>query len=184
MTTRFDDGPEFDPHDPLAVILRPPSDHLGPPPGRYEAIRRTAARRRLLRTAAGVGVSCAVAALIALPLHLAAPETPRPPTVPLAPPTRERPYDAASLHSLAVPHPVDAARARHPPPHHKPSARRARHPDQPGTPHSGTVGDTNRSAGRTVSEPAPDLLGLARRIQHTRWPWRYPALKPSLKPRR
>ncbi|MCQ8190464.1 hypothetical protein NP777_19735 [Streptomyces sp. RCU064] len=79
-------GPEREPDDPLAVILRPPSDHLGPPPGRYEAIRRAAARRRLLRAAAGVGVSCAVAALIALPLRATAPEPPARPTVPLAPP--------------------------------------------------------------------------------------------------
>ncbi|WP_262702544.1 MULTISPECIES: hypothetical protein [Streptomyces] len=91
MTPRCDDGPEHigperEPDDPLAVILRPPSDYLGPPPGRYEAIRRAAARRKLLRTAAGVGVSCAVAALIALPLRAAAPEPPARPTVPLAPP--------------------------------------------------------------------------------------------------
>ncbi|MGV9854849.1 hypothetical protein ACWDWU_39785 [Streptomyces sp. NPDC003442] len=91
MTPRCDDGPEHigperEPDDPLAVILRPPSDYLGPPPGRYEAVRRAAARRKLLRTAAGVGVSCAVAALIALPLRAAAPEPPARPTVPLAPP--------------------------------------------------------------------------------------------------
>lgn len=91
MTPRFDDDPEYDgpepaSEDPLAVILRPSSDHLGPPPGRYEAIRRAAARRKLLRTAAGVGVSCAVAALIALPLRMTAPETSPRPTVPLAPP--------------------------------------------------------------------------------------------------
>ncbi|MEV6420579.1 hypothetical protein [Streptomyces sp. NPDC051662] len=87
MTTRFDDGPEFEPDDPLAVILRPSSDSLGPPAGRYEAIRRAAARRRLLRTASRVGMACVVAALIVLPLRLAAPESPASPTVPLAPPT-------------------------------------------------------------------------------------------------
>ncbi|MEU6096169.1 hypothetical protein [Streptomyces sp. NPDC047079] len=86
MTTRFDDGPEFEPDDPLAVILRPGSDYLGAPPGRYEAIRRAAARRRVLRAAAGVGVTCAVAALIALPLRLATPEAPASPVAPLAPP--------------------------------------------------------------------------------------------------
>lgn len=90
MTTRLDDGPEFEPDDPLAVILRPASDRLAPPPGRYEAIRRTATRRRVLRTAAGVGVSCAVAALVALPLHLATRESPAPPSVPLAPPASGR----------------------------------------------------------------------------------------------
>ncbi|MEV0778987.1 hypothetical protein [Streptomyces sp. NPDC050428] len=87
MTTRADDGPEFDPGDPLAVLLRPTSDSLGPPPRRYEAIRRNAARRRLLRAAAGVGLTCAAAALIALPFHLATTsDGPAPPSVPLAPP--------------------------------------------------------------------------------------------------
>lgn len=87
MITRFDDEPEFDgPDDPLAVILRPPAAHLGPPPGRYEEIRRTASRRRLVRAAAGAGVTCAVAVLVALPLHLTASSAPTTPTVPLAPP--------------------------------------------------------------------------------------------------
>ncbi|MFD1274321.1 hypothetical protein ACFQ51_29965 [Streptomyces kaempferi] len=53
MITRPDDGPDSEPDDPLAVILRPSSDYLGPPASRYEAIRRGAARRRLLRAAAG-----------------------------------------------------------------------------------------------------------------------------------
>ncbi|MPY47341.1 hypothetical protein, partial [Streptomyces acidicola] len=86
MITHSDEGPDFEPDDPLAVILRPPSDHLGPPPGHYHAIRRAAARRRLLRAAAGVCVSCAVAALVALPLRLATDEAPAQPSVPLAPP--------------------------------------------------------------------------------------------------
>ncbi|MEW2399249.1 hypothetical protein [Streptomyces sp. NPDC046862] len=91
MITRSDEGPDFEPDDPLAVILRPPSDHLGPPPGRYQTIRRTAARRRLLRAAAGVGVSCAVAAAVVLPLRLAAHEAPASPSVPLAPPPASSP---------------------------------------------------------------------------------------------
>ncbi|MFJ9705005.1 hypothetical protein [Streptomyces sp. NPDC101234] len=87
MTTRFDDEPEFDgPDDPLAVILRPPTAHLGPPPGRYQEIRRAASRRRLVRAAAGAGVTCAVAVLVALPLHLAGSTAPTTPRVPLAPP--------------------------------------------------------------------------------------------------
>ncbi|WP_078491875.1 hypothetical protein [Streptomyces yerevanensis] len=91
MTTRFDDGgPEPGPDDPLAVILRPPSDHLAPPLGRYESIRRGAARRRLLRAAAGAGLSCAVAALAALPL-LRTSDAPASPTPPLAPPPATSP---------------------------------------------------------------------------------------------
>lgn len=87
MITHSDEGPDFEPDDPLAVILRPTSDYLGPPPGRYEAIRRGAARRRLLRAAVGVGSACAVAALVALPLRLSTSQAPVSPTVPLAPPT-------------------------------------------------------------------------------------------------
>ncbi|MFD8422061.1 hypothetical protein [Streptomyces sp. NPDC059466] len=86
MITHPDDGPGTEPDDPLAVILRPSSDYLGPPAGRYEAIRRGAARRRLLRAAAGAGLTCAVAALVALPLRMTAPDAPVAPTVPLAPP--------------------------------------------------------------------------------------------------
>ncbi|WP_406431423.1 hypothetical protein OHB00_04390 [Streptomyces sp. NBC_00631] len=87
MTTRFDDEPGSDgPDDPLAVVLRPPAAHLGPPPGRYEEIRRAAGRRRLVRTAAGAGVTCAVAVCVALSLHLTAPAAPTSPRLPLAPP--------------------------------------------------------------------------------------------------
>jgi hypothetical protein len=83
----FDDGPDLDPDDPLTVILRPAPGHLGPPPGRYEEIRRGAARRRVLRAAAGVGATCAVAALaVLLPLRLTASDAPARPAVPLAPP--------------------------------------------------------------------------------------------------
>ncbi|MFI6703884.1 hypothetical protein ACIBJC_33940 [Streptomyces sp. NPDC050509] len=91
MITHSDEGPEFEPDDPLAVILRPSSDHLGPPPGRYEAIRRTAARRRLLRAAVGVGVSCAVVTLAVLPLRFSEEVAPTSPTVPLAPPPASNP---------------------------------------------------------------------------------------------
>ncbi|MGW4027605.1 hypothetical protein [Streptomyces sp. NPDC005009] len=88
MITHSDDGPEFEPDDPLAVILRPASDHLGPPPGRYEEIRRGAARRRLVRAAVGVGagLACAVAALVVLPLQSSTHGGPVSPSVPLAPP--------------------------------------------------------------------------------------------------
>ncbi|MGK5694299.1 hypothetical protein ACSNOJ_15590, partial [Streptomyces sp. URMC 128] len=86
MTTRLDDDwddRESGPDDPLAVILRPSSpDYLGTPPGQYEVIRRRATRRRVLRAAAGAGLCCAVAALIALPLRFTASEPARSPTVP------------------------------------------------------------------------------------------------------
>ncbi|CAL9514280.1 hypothetical protein SUDANB108_03728 [Streptomyces sp. enrichment culture] len=94
MTTRLDDvpgEPESGPDDPLAVILRPSSpDYLGAPPGQFETVRRRATRRRLLRTAAGAGLCCAVAALVVLPLRLSAPEAPAVPTVPMAPPPATR----------------------------------------------------------------------------------------------
>ncbi|GHH04812.1 hypothetical protein GCM10018780_35640 [Streptomyces lanatus] len=90
MTTRFDeddlDGPEFSPDDPLAVILRPPTDRLAPPSGHYETLRRRASRRRLVRTAAGVGVTCAVAAALLIALPLGRSDTPTTPAPPLAPP--------------------------------------------------------------------------------------------------
>ncbi|WP_069774034.1 hypothetical protein [Streptomyces sp. LUP30] len=83
----FDDSPDLDPDDPLTVILRPPAGHLGPPPGRYEEIRRGAVRRRTLRTAAGVGAACAVTVFaVLLPLRLTASDAPARPTTPLAPP--------------------------------------------------------------------------------------------------
>lgn len=97
MTTHPDDGPEPEHGDPLAILLRPTSDRLVPPPDRYETIRRSAARRRLLRTAAGVGLSCAAAALVALPLHLATTSgAPVSPVVPLAPPSTSGPSPTPS----------------------------------------------------------------------------------------
>ncbi|MFD5580023.1 hypothetical protein [Streptomyces pseudogriseolus] len=87
MITHADEGPEFEPDDPLAELLRPTSGHLGPPPGRFETVRRRAARRRLVRTTVGAGLTCAVALLVALPLQSSTTsERPVSPTVPLAPP--------------------------------------------------------------------------------------------------
>ncbi|MGW3728216.1 hypothetical protein [Streptomyces sp. NPDC000851] len=149
MTTRFDDGPEFDPDDPLAVLLRPPSDHLGPPPGRYEAIRRAATRRRLLRTAAGVGVSCAVAALIALPLHLATPETPRSPTVPLAPP----PASGPATPPPSTPSPSRTPSARPEPATPRPTTSPL--PDEPGTPTSPALPTQEPSVTPTAARVEP-----------------------------
>lgn len=86
MITRPDDGHDFDPDDPLTILLRPDPDYLALPPGRYEQLRRGAARRRMLRVAVGVGLSGVVAALVALPLYLAEPGSPATPVPPLAPP--------------------------------------------------------------------------------------------------
>ncbi|MGW2825283.1 hypothetical protein ACWC24_30415 [Streptomyces sp. NPDC001443] len=104
MITASDEGPDLDPDDPLAVILRPAPEYLGPPPGRYEAIRRSAGRRRLLRAAAGVGLTCVAAVLVALPLHLSTPEAPVSPVVPMAPPPAGRPTAAPGV--TATPAPV------------------------------------------------------------------------------
>ncbi|MER7997711.1 hypothetical protein [Streptomyces sp. NPDC095613] len=106
MITPADEGRDHEPDDPLALVLRPPSDHLAPPPGRYETIRRTAARRRLLRAGAAVGASCAVAALIVLPLRLSAQVAPAPPAVPLAPPPPPSREPAAPVPS-ASPRPAE-----------------------------------------------------------------------------
>ncbi|MDX3225684.1 hypothetical protein [Streptomyces sp. ME19-01-6] len=159
MTTRLDDGPEYEPDDPLTVILRPPSDHLGPPPGRYEAIRRTAARRRILRAAAGVGLACAAAALIALPLSLVTRETretPAPPTVPLAPPTTS----GRTAHPTPTPTPTPPATST---PSESPGRVSPRPDQRPGpadstlapsaTPTSPRDEPSKRRAG-TVTEPS------------------------------
>ncbi|MEU6257537.1 hypothetical protein [Streptomyces sp. NPDC047043] len=105
MITHSDEGPDFDPDDPLTVILRPPAEYLGAPPGHYEAIRRGAARRRLLRAAVGAAVTCGVAALVVLPLRLTASEAPGSPVVPMAPPPASSP--AASPHRPATPEPSE-----------------------------------------------------------------------------
>ncbi|MES5817369.1 hypothetical protein [Streptomyces sp. RG80] len=104
MITRPDDDPDLDPDDPLTVLLRPPADYLGPPHGRYEAIRRGAIRRKLLRTAAGAAVACGVAAAVLLPLRLSTSEAPVTPTVPLAPPPASSPSSVPP--ATATPAPI------------------------------------------------------------------------------
>ncbi|MGW2518396.1 hypothetical protein ACWC09_15540 [Streptomyces sp. NPDC001617] len=91
MITHSDEGPDHDPEDPLTVLLRPSADYLGAPPGRYEAIRRGATRRRLLKAAAGAALTCGIAALAILPLRLSATDTPGTPAVPMAPPPASTP---------------------------------------------------------------------------------------------
>ncbi|GAB7104776.1 hypothetical protein JCM4814A_30900 [Streptomyces phaeofaciens JCM 4814] len=104
----FDDGPDLDPDDPLTVVLRPPSaGRLAPPPGRYEEIRRGASRRRVLRAAAGVGTTCAIAALaLLLPLRLTAEEGPGPLTPPLAPPPATSPSTVPDPSATPAPLPT------------------------------------------------------------------------------
>ncbi|EGX60867.1 hypothetical protein SZN_05417 [Streptomyces zinciresistens K42] len=116
MTTHRDDdlnGPEFGPDDPLAVVLRPAPEHLAAPPGRYEAVRRRAARRRLARTAAGAGVTCAVALLVALPLVTRSPDGATTPAPPLAPPPASGPVTspdpAPPERRSAPPRPTEAS---------------------------------------------------------------------------
>ncbi|MEU6354276.1 hypothetical protein ABZ896_33945 [Streptomyces sp. NPDC047072] len=89
MITHSDEGP--DPDDELAVLLRPPAEFLGAPPGHYEAIRRGASRRKALRAAVGAAATCAVAALVVLPLRLTSSDGPTTPTIPMAPPSATTP---------------------------------------------------------------------------------------------
>lgn len=117
MITHPDEGPDHNPDDPLTVILRPPGQYLGAPPGRYEAIRRGASRRRLLRAAAGAAVTCGVAALVILPLRLTGSDGAGSPAVPLAPPPASSP--SAPPHRSASPaperpHPTQDARTTAP----------------------------------------------------------------------
>ncbi|MFH9856244.1 hypothetical protein ACH4NV_06895 [Streptomyces althioticus] len=110
MITHADEGPEFEPDDPLAELLRPTSEHLGPPPGGFETIRRRAARRRLVRTTVGAGLMCAVALLVALPLQNATTsDRPVTPTVPLAPPPLTgSPSPSPSTGPTASPKPAES----------------------------------------------------------------------------
>jgi len=110
LITHSDEGPDHDPDDPLTVILRPPAEYLGAPPGHYEAIRRGASRRRLRRAAAGAALTCGVAALVVLPLRLSASDDPGSPTVPLAPPPASSPSTLPSR--SATPEPSTARPAQ------------------------------------------------------------------------
>ncbi|MET9576347.1 hypothetical protein ABZY30_12510 [Streptomyces massasporeus] len=146
MTTRLDDdGPRSGPDDPLAVILRPSSpDYLGAPPGRYETIRRRATRRRLLRTAAGAGLCCVAAVLIAVPLRHTAPERPTTPTIPMAPPASR----------TAPPTPSTSPTPEPPPSESRPSA--------PGTPRPGTDNPRTSAPGTPVTDEATGPAAVSR----------------------
>ncbi|MEW2301032.1 hypothetical protein AB0958_13830 [Streptomyces sp. NPDC006655] len=160
MTTRFDDEPEFGgPDDPLTVILRPPAAHLGPPPGRYEEIRRAAGRRRLVRTAAGAGVTCAVAAFVAMSLHLGAPAAPTTPRDPLAPPdvSPTAPRQPRTSPTPVAPRPspsVAPTRGRTPP---EPTPTRPTRDDVTGSPASGRSANPTALRG-TPSESRPSAV--------------------------
>ncbi|MFD9002300.1 hypothetical protein ACFV0T_15205 [Streptomyces sp. NPDC059582] len=148
MITASDDGPDLDPDDPLAVILRPTTEHLGPPPGRYEEIRRSATRRRLLRVAAGAGLTGAVAVLVALPFQLTTSETPVSPTVPLAPPPASSPS--------VVPSPTRSAEPVTPRPSASPSNPRPE-VSRTTTPGTTTPGTADTRAVPTRARPATQL---------------------------
>ncbi|MFD7935558.1 hypothetical protein ACFV4T_13705 [Streptomyces sp. NPDC059755] len=162
-TDDFDDGPDLDPDDPLTVILGPVPGHLGPPPGRYEEIRRGAVRRRLLRTAAGVGATCGIAALaVLLPLRLTASDAPPRPAVPLAPPSVSRPPTAppSSLPPSPVP---DTERPTEGAPTPAPDPRTSTAPVGTAVP---TMGSDDRSESpepTTASEPSTSGTSSAAR---------------------
>ena len=145
MITHSDEGPDFDPDDPLTVLLRPPAEHLGAPPGRYEEIRRGASRRRLLRAAAGVALTCGVAALAVLPLHLTASDGPASPVVPLAPPPASSPSTLPP--STTAPAPVTPAPSASPSPSTNPSTV----PDRPSAPRTA---EPSASSVPTVAQSA------------------------------
>ena len=111
MITHSEEGPDRDPDDPLIVLLRPSSDYLGAPPGRYEAIRRGAARRKVLRAAAGAALTVGVAALVVLPLRPSASGTHRSPTIPMAPPSATVPLPERSASPTTTPRPIPTAQA-------------------------------------------------------------------------
>ncbi|WP_351235800.1 hypothetical protein [Streptomyces sp. NPDC002133] len=108
------EGPDEDRDATLDALLQPGAVLLGPPPGRFREIRRAAARRRLLRAAAGAGVSLAVAALVAVPLHLLPAPGAQPAGRPPAPPASVPPAATdRPAPSSPTPTPSATPRPRH-----------------------------------------------------------------------
>ncbi|MFF7212495.1 hypothetical protein ACFZAU_18450 [Streptomyces sp. NPDC008238] len=109
------EGPGEERDAELDALLGPGTVLLGPPPGRFREVRRAAVRRKLLRTAAGAGVSLAVAAVVAVPLHLMSAPAQGPavgPTVPAVsvppaadPPPSPRPSTAPAPETSGIPRP-------------------------------------------------------------------------------
>ena len=74
--------------DPLDALLRPTVEFLPAPPGSFQRIRRTAARRRRVKAATGAGLAAVV---VAGSLYLAGTFTPTGSTVVVTPPATSGP---------------------------------------------------------------------------------------------
>lgn len=111
LTIPWHDAPRRDPtlrrrsgraREPLPTTPRgssAPSLRLpGRAPGRCAQIRRTASRRRMLRTATGFGVAYAVTALTTAPRYFAGPMAPVP-GAPADTPAGEQRHDAVRAHA-------------------------------------------------------------------------------------
>ncbi|MDI5962028.1 hypothetical protein [Streptantibioticus silvisoli] len=103
--------PAEDHDDELTVLLGPGTGHLMPPPGTFERVRRTAARRRSLRAAAAAGIGLAFAAAVALPLTLTlnGPAAPPDPVPPAAPPAAGTSLPGRTAPSAPAPAPSRSA---------------------------------------------------------------------------
>jgi hypothetical protein len=138
--------PAHDPDDPLAVLLRPAGDRLAVPPGRFAAVRRSAARRRTLRAVAGAGLTCGALLAVLLPLRLPHHGPPAPRLTPVAPATAPR-------HASPTPVPSrDTGRA--PSPAARPTPSRARRA-APHSPDDAARGRTDSPATGTRSAASP-----------------------------
>ncbi|MEC3994246.1 hypothetical protein VSR01_12115 [Actinacidiphila sp. DG2A-62] len=166
--------------DVLAVLLRPTGDFFPAPPGRYAAIRRGAARRRLLRAAAGAAVTCAVAVLVALPLRhaVAGRGGDRPLVPPAAPASRAEP----PARQDPTPYPRPTATPR-PGSHGTGPADSSRGPDRPtGGPTAQAPSAVRRSASPTPT--ADPVRRVVPRSDVSRSPTTAPTTDPTTDPTR